>query len=100
MGGLDIGSLQAVECGACVAQGRVEIEDAVERSGGQQRRGLGVGLEQLPQRQLVVERAQRVALDDRIGRLAGQAGLDEREQDAPEKVRPCAASMLRRMRSG
>ena len=54
----------------------------VERVGGERRADVGVGGEQVGERQLVLPRAHRVALHDLVGALARQARLDQRQQHA------------------
>ena len=63
-------------------QERVEIEDLDPARTAVKNGGVGVGLEQRPQRPLVVPRPEGVSLDDGVGVLAAHAGLDQPQEHA------------------
>src|SRR5947207_4791885 len=63
-----------------VAQEAVEIEHAVERCGVEQGSGLGVGLQQRSEIDLVIPGPEGVPLRDLVGLLARRPGLDHRKQ--------------------
>src|SRR4051812_20309003 len=71
---------QSVEDDVDVLEGVVQLEGGIERLRGQ--RHLGVLLQQRAKVESLVPRAERVALDESVRLVAGEAGLDEREQDA------------------
>jgi len=72
-----------------VTQGGRIVEAGVEVGQGQLLRHRGIGRQQAVERQALVGRPQRIALDHLVGGLAGQPGpLDQRQQHAARRVEP------------
>src|SRR5204863_7731315 len=65
-----------------VTQEAIEVEHPVERGGVEQGGGLGVRLQQAPERHLLIPGAKGVSLGDLISPLARRPGLDHRQQRA------------------
>src|SRR3954447_1033371 len=78
----------AVEDLVHVAKHVLQVEGAVERTLVQQLGGLGIGLEQAPDRHLLVPGPQSVSLDDLVGALALQPRVHQRKQGAAREDEP------------
>ena len=84
-----------------MAQVVLEVEQRIELGGAEPRRDIRIGAEQgaeparvgadLARRRGLVDRGERRALDQPVGMLARQAGLDEREQHGLREVQAAGA---------
>src|SRR5580765_90723 len=79
MDGLLSERAQALECGVDVTDGGCEVEDGVEVDAASDR---GLGLDERAEVTLLVPRLHRGGLDEPVRLVAGEAGLDEGEQQA------------------
>src|SRR6266540_861101 len=82
--------VEALEDRVDVARVVAEIEQGVERSGVEPTGELGIGAHELGEVELLLPGAHRVSLDEPVGLLSGEPGIDEREQQALAEEEPAA----------
>src|SRR5438874_12443039 len=80
-------SVQSLEDRVDVPDCGVEVEDRVEID---TRRDLGIGFDESAEVALLLPRVHRVALDEPVGVVTWQTGLDEREQETMAEHEPVA----------